>query len=120
MKEGGRGRPAALPSSAMNSFRGIRRVHRNQTPPIEMIPISAVNNTLRGLNEQYKQRYGFRNLLTRRKEPWRRKWVTAISKSRHDPSLKVAGKFVDKSIFFTSWYALWDVLCQTGFRKGEV
>ena len=120
MKEGGRGRPAALPSSAMNSLRGIRRVHRNQTPPIKMIPISAVNDTLQGLNEQYKQRYGFRNLLTRRKEPWRRKWVTAISKSRHDPSLKIAGKFVDKSIFFTSWYALWDVLCQTGFRKGEV
>jgi hypothetical protein len=120
MREGGRGRPAPLPSSAMNVFRGIRRVHAKQSPPIYMIPTKAVNDTLAGLNEQYKQRYGFRMLLPRRKEPWRRKWVTAISKARHNTSLKLAGRQVDQSLFFTSWFALWDTLCQTGFRKAEI
>ena len=120
MREGGRGRPAPLPSSAMNVFRGIRRVHAKQSPPIYMIPTKAVNDTLNDLNQQYKQRYGFRMLLPRRKEPWRRKWVTAISEARHNTSLRLAGGQVDQSLFFTSWFALWDTLCQTGFRKAEI
>ena len=85
-----------------------------------MIPTKAVSSTLDSLNEQYKQRWGFRMLLPRRKEPWRRPWVIAISTARQNRSLKLAGRLVDNSLFFTSWFALWDTLCQTGFRKAEV
>ena len=120
MKEGGRGRPAPLPSSAMNVLRGVRRIHKSQTPKIHMVPVAEVSDTLLGLVESYKQQHGYKMLLPRRKEPWRRPWVVRISKLRHSRHLTLAGRRVDASLFWCSWFAMWDVLCQTGFRKAEV
>ena len=120
MKEGGRGRHAPLPSSAMNVLRGVRRNHKSQTPKIHMVPVAEVSDTLLGLVESYKQQHGYKMLLPRRKEPWRRPWVVRISKLRHSQHLTLAGRRVDTSLFWCSWFAMWDVLCQTGFRKAEV
>ena len=45
-------RPAALPQSAANVLRGLRRIHKKRSPPIHMVPIAAVLPVLKSLTKK--------------------------------------------------------------------
>ena len=113
-------RPAALPNSAGNVARGIRKIHDKQTPPIVMVPMKAVLTTIKGLNELYRREHGYRMMVTKRKEPWRRQWLLKMSSARKSAGLKLGHWPVDSSLKWKSYFALFDTLSQTGFRKSEI
>lgn len=54
-----RGRPQALPQSAANVTRGLRRIHKRRSPPIEMVPMAAVMPVLKSVTKKYMRKYGY-------------------------------------------------------------
>ena len=114
------GRLEALPASAVGVVRGILRIARKQTPPVEMVPFKALLPVLKGLTAEYKAKHTYRALLPRRKEPWRMPWLSKIMALRHSRSLSLGGFTWDDPLLMTSYFALLEVLAQTGFRRSEV
>ena len=67
-------RDQALPSSAANMVRGVRRIHQRYIPRVDMVEFAAVADVLKGMNQQYLETHGYRKMLyvCKRAEPWRK------------------------------------------------
>ena len=113
-------RPHALPSSADQAVLAVRRIHSKQHPPITMVPHRVVSPTLAGLNRNYKRDFGYRFLLTKRKEPWRTSHLKKMLSGRLDPDLTLAGLCSRDRLSWVSYFAMLETLAQSGFRKAEV
>ena len=76
----GRGRVVAdaLPGSALNWIRAIRRVHQEMSPPIIMVPINTLGNTMRGMLKEFQLKHGVKASLAQRKEPLRNEHIRAL------------------------------------------
>ena len=112
-------RPAALPQSAANVLRGLRRIHKKRSPPIHMVPIAAVLPVLKSLTKKYIRRHGYRMLLPRRREPWRQQHLKAMFTMRKANNLVLGGIKVTRSVFWTAYFAFQETLSQCGMRSSE-
>ena len=120
----GAGRVAPKPSSAANHVRTVRRVHRMVFPPIHLPPMEDISLVLKRMNECFREEYGYENLLTRRREPWRQAHILRIMALpqflRSHPMMTLAGEVYRPSVKWTSFFALLMVLASCGARKSEV
>ena len=78
MKPRSRADPAADPRSAVKKLQAVRRIHRQRWPPIEMVPMSAVANVLKGMMREYIDKHGFRSLVPRRKLPLTNSFINGM------------------------------------------
>jgi hypothetical protein len=116
-----KGRAAALPSSALNVVRGVRSIHQKQFPPIVMVPLSAIKAVFNGIQRLYMRAHGYKSLLPKRREPWRRHQLHAIFRLRRKKTLELAGFQVKKkSLFWLSYWAYLETLAQSGARSCEL
>lgn len=114
-------RPAALPQSAANVCRGLRRIHKKRSPPINMVPMAAAMPVLKALTKEYMRKYGYRMLLPRRREPWRPQHLKKMFAMRKKTSGKLilGGITVSTSVFWLAYFALSETLAQCGMRSSE-
>lgn len=112
-------RPRALPNSAANVIRGLRRIHKKRSPPINMVPMSAVTPVLKSMTSKYMRKYGYRTLLPRRREPWRNKHLKKMFAMRGNTRLTLGGIRVSHTVFWKSFFALEETLAQCGMRSSE-
>ena len=117
-KKGGH-RPKALPSSSANVVRAVRRVHAKRVPPVNMVPMSAVTPILNAITKEYMLQYGYKMLLPRRREPWRRQHLLKMFAMRHQTGKLLGGLQIRDSLFWTSYFALLETLSQCGMRSSE-
>ena len=113
-------RKQALPSSAANVVRGVRRIHLKYVPPITMVPFAHVASVLKGMNALYLREHGYRMLLRKRAEPWRKAHLARFFKLRTQLGTSVAGYIVAHTIFWVSYFACCETMASTGSRKSEM
>ena len=112
-------RPAALPQSSLNVVYGVRRMHAKQSPPITMVPAQAVKPLMLAATRKYMRTYGYRNLLPRRREPWRNHHIREMLAMRSKPGLQLGTHQVGTSLFWVCFFALQETLTQCGMRSSE-
>ena len=113
-------RTQALPSSAANVVRGVRRIHSKYVPPITMVPFAHVASVLKGMNALYLREHGYRMLLQKRAEPWRKAHLSKFFALRTRTGLTIADYVVSDSIFWISYFACTETMASTGSRKSEM
>ena len=121
----GRGKVVdALPGSALNWIRAIRKVHQEMSPPIIMVPINTVDSTMRGLLKEFQLKHGVKASLAQRKEPLRNEHIKALLSLWCDVDHvgeTVAKLVIGKSEAETATVrAIWQLLLETGFRLSEI
>ena len=120
----GRGRSAALPKAGMNWLRGIRRVHEQMMPKVEMVPMKTVQECFDGLMRQYQLRWTVAATLPVRKEPLTNSDITRLIDLWWDPANdgKRVGRFVVKtgSALTITIGCLWLLLLDSGMRLAEL
>ena len=115
-------RKQALPSSAANVVRGVRRIHSKYVPPITMVPFAHVASVLKGMNALYLREHDYRMLLRKRAEPWRKAHdhLAKFFKLRTQLGTSVAGYIVAHTVFWVSYFACCETMASTGSRKSEM
>jgi hypothetical protein len=112
------GRRAALPSSAAKTLAHIRKMHKDRDFP--MVSSRLVQNEVRRLYMVHKARYGVKDLIPKRKEPFTREILLDTILGAPEPT--VIGRFTLTwaSRSGRSIRALTKTLASTGFRKAEI
>ena len=115
-------RDQALPSSAANMVRGVRRIHRRYIPRVDMVEFAAVlvSNVLKGMNQQYLEAHGYRKMLRKRAEPWRRYRLHKLCSLRKQTGTKVGKYIISVSLFWVSYFAIIETMASSGSRKSEM
>jgi len=121
----GRGRVAdALPGSALNWIRAIRRVHQEMSPPIIMVPINTLGSTMKGLLKEFQLKHGVKASLAQRKGPLRNEHIRALLSlwCNQDNVGKTVAKLVigESEAETVTVRAIWQLLLETGFRLSEI
>jgi hypothetical protein len=112
-------RPEALPSSSMNVVRGVRRAQAKRVPPIEMVPVKAAKPVLKAITKRYMRKHGYKTLLPRRREPWRKPHLKKMFKLRTQHGVKLGTHTVSGSLFWICIFAMLETLAQSGMRCSE-
>ena len=113
-------RPQALPSSAANVVRGVRRIHQKHVPRIDMVPFAAVADVLKGMNTQYLHTHQYQMMLRKRAEPWRRHHLHRLLKLRIQLGTPIGRRHIAYDIFWLSYFAMIETMASTGSRKSEM
>ena len=103
---GRRGRQGDLPSSAANVVRGVRRAHEKLIPPVHMVPMKAVQTTLSGINQQYREEYGYAKMIPRRAEPFQWQHLRKLFGLQGSIGIAFGSFAVPTTLFWISWFAL--------------
>ena len=112
------GRKAALPSSAAKTLAHIRKMHKDRDFP--MVASRLVQNEIRKLYMDHKSRYGVKDLIPKRKEPFTRDILLDTILGAPDATMIGRFKITWASRSGRSLRALTKTLASTGFRKSEV
>ena len=113
-------RDQALPSSAANVVRGVRRIHQRYVPRVDMVEFAAVADVLKGMNQQYLETHGYRKMLRKRAEPWRKHHLHKICDLRKQVGVKVGKYTISVSLFWVSYFAIIETMASSGSRKSEM
>ena len=113
-------RKQALPSSAANVVRGVRRIHSKYVHPITRAPFAHVVSVLKGMNTLYLREHGYRMLLRKRAEPWRKAHLTKFFKLRTRWGTSIAGYIVAHTVFWVSYFACCKTMASAGSKKSEM
>jgi hypothetical protein len=113
-------RPQALPSSAANVVRGVRRIHQKHIPRIDMVPFAAVVDVLKGMNMQYLHTHKYHMMLRKRAEPWRKHHLHKLCKLRTSFGTSIGPRVIADTIFWISYFAMIETMASTGSRKSEM
>ncbi|MEM8601387.1 MAG: hypothetical protein AAGF99_15835 [Bacteroidota bacterium] len=107
----------ANPESVNNSWLAVRREHAQKTG-VEMVTTKEVRHLIRGLCREYVNEHGHDCLVTKCKEPLRRRVQLRLLTTPN--GTRVADRVVDWTApFWVMWRAWICVMSQTGFRKNE-
>lgn len=118
MKPRSRADPAADPRSAVKKLQAVRRIHRQRWPPIEMVPMSAVANVLKGMMREYIDTHGFRSLVPRRKLPLTNSLINGML-GVYEGARRGALVVARESYYWQAMLCLFVVASETAIRKAE-
>ena len=93
------GRKAGLPSSVANVVCGVQCVHEKLIPPIYMVPMKAVPTTLNGVNQRYREEYGYAKMIPRRAEPFHQQHLVKLFRLQHSISTAFRSFIVSTTLF---------------------
>ena len=112
------GRRAALPSSTIKTLAHIRKMHADRDYP--MVASNLVQVQLRKLNFEFKDKYGVKDMIPKRKQPFTREIL--VNTILGTPDGYKLGNYTVKRAS-RKWRSVCGVtatLAQTGFRKKEI
>ena len=116
-------RDQALPLSAANVVRGVRRIHQRYIPRVDMAEFAAVSDVLKEMNQQYAQylkTHGYRKMLRKRAEPWRMHHLHKLCSLRTQVGTKVGKYIIPVSLFWISYFATIETMASSGSRKSQI
>ena len=119
MKPRSRADPAADPRNAVKKLLGVRRLHRTRWPPVEMVPMSAVNAVLKGMMREFIDAHGFRSLIPKRKLPLTNDLIYGMLEVA-DGARRGGLAVARESYYWLSMFTLFTVNAEVGMRKDEV
>ena len=118
MKPRSRADPAADPRNAAKKLIAVRRRHRTHWPPIEMVPMVAVNGVLKGMMREYIDEHGFRSLVPKRKLPLTNALIDGLLEVA-DGARRGALVVVRDSYYWNAMFALFTTNADVGMRVEE-
>ena len=119
MRPRSRADPAADPRNMVKKLYGVRRCHRTRWPPVEMVPMAAVNAVLKGMMREFIDAHGFRSLVPKRKLPLTNDLICGMLEVA-DGARRGALVVARESYYWLSMFTLFTVDAEVGMRKEEV